>query len=146
MKEKPKPVYKFISVIYILLFFSVLFYFLWKPLLIVPILLFSGYGATYLRSKLIYSHTHFRPIILGLVWGAIFAFGLYYLNNLLNSPLWWRLVTYLIGFYPVGYIGYRDLIETEILKNTKYEAFTLASQFASIVMYILSLLFFILHH
>ena len=140
MEEQTKPIFKFFAATWILIFWSAFFYFTWKPLIIPALILFSSYGATYLRRNLVYGRNYIRSITSGLIWGVTLGFGLYYLNNLFSAPFLWRLGCYLFGLLVAGYIGYRDKVETEILQHTKLEAYYVTAQLSSIISYCLSLL------
>ncbi|MBU6392872.1 MAG: hypothetical protein KGQ83_11635 [Planctomycetes bacterium] len=137
-EEKPRVIFKVLAVALILMLLSTISYFTWKPLIIPFLILFSGYGSTYFRNNLIYGG-YPRPVVSGIIWGIFLSLGLYYLLNLTHSPFWWELINYVFGFLAAGYIGYRSVTETAILKDSRLESFYVIAQFTSIILYILSL-------
>lgn len=137
-KEKPKPIFKVLTIVLVLVFFGIISYLIWKPLSIPILILFSGYGATYLRNNLIYGG-YPRAIISGVIWGIFLSSSLDYLVNLTNSLFWWALINYFFGFLAAGYIGYRGIVETKMLEGSRIESFYVIAQFTSIISYILFL-------
>jgi len=134
----PKTIFKVIAVLCFLGLWGLLSFLIWKPLFIPIIILFSGYGSTHLRNGL-WIGGYIRSIASGLIWGIVFAFGIYFLNNLLASPVWWRLVNYFLGLYGAGHVGFRNKHEAPMLEGTKIESFFVIAQFASIISYVLVL-------
>lgn len=138
-RGKSKFILKFIVVVWILIFWGIVSYFIWKPLIIPFLILFSGYGSKYLRNNLIYG-SYLKSIISGAIWGFFLAFSLYYLANLTHSLSWWRLTNYFFGFLAAGYIGYRSIVEAKMLDGSKLESYYIIVQFTSIILYIIFLL------
>ena len=136
MEEKVKPVFKIVSVVWIYGFWIIISFFIWKPLLILPLILLSGYLSTYLRRNFIYGG-YFRSIMSGIVFGLILSFVIYFLCGYTQSPFWYRILVYILGLYGVGYIGYG---KHEILPSTKLENFYVIAQFTALSIYILFLL------
>lgn len=140
---KPK-IAKIFAASWIFIVWSGISYLLWKPLIIPLLVLFAGYGSTYLRNNLIYGG-YTRSIISGVIWGIFLSFGLDYLVNLTNSPFWWALINYFFGFLAACYIGYRGIEETKMLEGTRIESFYVIAQFSSIIFYVLSLLLLMIY-
>jgi len=126
--------------ILVVVVWSIVSYFLWKPLIIPALLWFAWFAAPHLRKNLSYSRSYFRPIMTGLIWGIVLGVGLYSLNEFGHSPLWWVAGSYFFGFLAAGYISYGHLLGIEKVEDVKIRRYHLISLSVSIIAYLASLL------
>jgi hypothetical protein len=144
MKKEPNRfsdfALRFPFAILVAIVWSIVSYFLWKPLIIPALLWLAWFAAPHLRRNLSYSRSYLRPVITGLIWGIALGVGLYFLNQFGHSPFWWATGSYLFGFLAAGYISYGHLLGIEALEDVKIKRYHLVSLFVSIIAYTASLL------
>ena len=143
MEQKPRQlsdfVFGFTFAILVSVVWSIIAYFVWKPLIIPALIWLAWYAAPHLRKNLSYSRSYLRPIVTGLLWGAVLGFGLYFLNDFGHSPTWWAAGSYFVGFLAAGYISYGHLTGIEALAGPKVKNYHLVSLFVSLIIYLVSL-------
>ncbi len=144
MQKEPRQlsdfVFEFAFAILVVIVWSIVSCFVWKPLIIPALIWLAWYAAPHLRKNLSYSRSYLRPAVTGLIWGVVLGAGLYALNNFCHSPFWWAAGTYALGFLAAGYISYGHLLGIEVLVGAKIRRYHLVSLSVSIVAYLLSLL------
>jgi hypothetical protein len=108
---------------------------IWPPLTIPFLLVIAGAIIAWLRTYFMFSKNFEAPIlscILGGLIALMARFGCLYAN----SPLWFSVITYLIGVFPAAYIGFRTEGELFELRMHSIEDHHALSQAFGIIVYI----------